>query len=204
MQFALAVPDEMSISHMALSRDGSMLVFVSPEENSAMPMLYVQRVGSLQRHASARHAGSKLSFLVARWRLCRIFRQRQIAENGSLRRHAAGARHRSSGTRRQLGKQGCDHLCSDAQSPLQRINADGTGMAQVTEYQDRWGSIPSLAHSFFPTATIFYSGRVTSRITKDDRLSGIYLEFSRRQGEKTCRPLPFEFWLRRPQFVLCG
>ena len=46
MEFALAVPDEMSISHMALSRDGSMLVFVSPEENSALPMLYVQRVGS--------------------------------------------------------------------------------------------------------------------------------------------------------------
>jgi len=39
MQFALAVPDEMSISHMALSRDGSMLVFVSPEESSALPML---------------------------------------------------------------------------------------------------------------------------------------------------------------------
>ncbi len=46
MQFALAVPDEMSISHMALSRDGSMLVFVSPEETSALPMLFVQRIGS--------------------------------------------------------------------------------------------------------------------------------------------------------------
>jgi hypothetical protein len=45
LQFALAVPDEMSISHMALSGDGSMLVFVSPEETSAMPMLFVQRVG---------------------------------------------------------------------------------------------------------------------------------------------------------------
>ena len=31
---------------MALSRDGSMLVFVSPDENSALPMLFVQRVGS--------------------------------------------------------------------------------------------------------------------------------------------------------------
>jgi len=31
---------------MALSRDGSLLVFVSPEENSAMPMLYLQRIGS--------------------------------------------------------------------------------------------------------------------------------------------------------------
>jgi len=46
MQFAMAVPEEMSISQMALSRDGSMLVFVSPEESSAMPMLFVQRVGS--------------------------------------------------------------------------------------------------------------------------------------------------------------
>src|ERR1035438_7741078 len=46
MQFALAVPDEMSISHMALSLDGSMLAFVSPEDSSALPMLYVQRVGS--------------------------------------------------------------------------------------------------------------------------------------------------------------
>ena len=93
LQFALAVPDEMSISHMALSRDGSMLVFVSPDENSALPMLFVQRVGSSDRYASARHAGRELSLLVAGWRLCRIFRQWQVAENGDLRRHAAGARH---------------------------------------------------------------------------------------------------------------
>ena len=46
MQFALAVPDEISVSHMALSRDGKLLVFVSPEESSALPMLFVQRVGS--------------------------------------------------------------------------------------------------------------------------------------------------------------
>ena len=31
---------------MALSRDGSMLAFVSPDENSGLPMLYLQRVGS--------------------------------------------------------------------------------------------------------------------------------------------------------------
>src|SRR5262245_37415817 len=44
MQFAITTPGE--VSHMALSRDGSMLAFVSPEENSAVPMLYVQRIGS--------------------------------------------------------------------------------------------------------------------------------------------------------------
>ena len=36
----------MSVSDMALSQDGTMLAFVSPEENSALPMLYVQRIGS--------------------------------------------------------------------------------------------------------------------------------------------------------------
>jgi serine/threonine protein kinase len=66
MQFALAVPDEMSISHMALSRDGKMLVFVSPEENSALPMLFVQRVGSSNVTLLPGHAGRELSLLVAR------------------------------------------------------------------------------------------------------------------------------------------
>src|ERR1700722_11814776 len=46
MQFALAVPDEMSVSHMALSNDGKMLAFISPEENTGLPMLYLQRIGS--------------------------------------------------------------------------------------------------------------------------------------------------------------
>jgi eukaryotic-like serine/threonine-protein kinase len=46
MQFAIPVPEEMSVSHMALSRDGTMLAFVSPEESTGLPMIYVQRVGS--------------------------------------------------------------------------------------------------------------------------------------------------------------
>jgi hypothetical protein len=37
LQFAIPVPGE--VSHMALSRDGSMLVFVFPEEKSGLPVL---------------------------------------------------------------------------------------------------------------------------------------------------------------------
>jgi serine/threonine protein kinase len=36
MQFAVAVPDEMSVSQMALSLDGAMLAFVSPEESTGL------------------------------------------------------------------------------------------------------------------------------------------------------------------------
>ena len=44
MQFAITITGE--ASHITLSRDGTMLAFVSPEENSGLPVLYVQRVGS--------------------------------------------------------------------------------------------------------------------------------------------------------------
>src|SRR5579864_1868756 len=44
MEFAIPVPGE--VSHLALSADGSMLAFVSPEEKSGLPMIYMQRVGS--------------------------------------------------------------------------------------------------------------------------------------------------------------
>src|SRR5439155_2340203 len=43
MQFAIAVSGE--VSHMALSADG-MLAFVSPEEKSGIPAIYLQHVGS--------------------------------------------------------------------------------------------------------------------------------------------------------------
>src|SRR5450755_3202106 len=44
MEFAISVPGE--VSHMALSLDGSTLAFVSPDENSGQPEIYLQRVGS--------------------------------------------------------------------------------------------------------------------------------------------------------------
>src|SRR5258708_2605864 len=44
MEFAISVPGE--VSHMALSADGSMLAFVSPDENSGQPVISVQRIGS--------------------------------------------------------------------------------------------------------------------------------------------------------------
>src|ERR1039457_7243298 len=99
MQFALAVPDEMSISHMALSRDGSMLVFVAPEENSALPMLYVQRVGSASvmllrgaRVVSVRAAGGGLFVLL---------REQEGGEGGVLPGPAAGPPPRPGGGGRE-------------------------------------------------------------------------------------------------------
>lgn len=46
MQFSLSGSDEMNISHMALSLDGSMLAFVSPKDRTGLGVLHVQRIGS--------------------------------------------------------------------------------------------------------------------------------------------------------------
>jgi eukaryotic-like serine/threonine-protein kinase len=175
MQFALAVPDEMSISHMALSRDGSMLVFVSPEENSALPMLYVQRIGSSSVTLLPGTQGASYPFWSPDASSVAFF------ANGKLQKMAI-----SGGTPQVLapalagrggswGSKGVIIYSPDAQSPIRRINADGTGMALVTQgirtaddQSHRWPL-------FFPDGNrfLFWAGNFGN--LKDDRSSGIYV-----------------------------
>jgi Tol biopolymer transport system component len=175
MQFALAVPDEMSISHMALSRDGSMLVFVSPEEHSAMPMLFVQRVGSPNVALLPGTQGASYPFWSPDNAYIGFF------ANGKLQKMAV-----SGGTPQVLatalaarggswGSNGVIIYSPDAQSPLQRVNADGTGMAPATEgirtkedQSHRWPRfLPDGKHF------LFWAGNFGN--LKDDRSSGIYV-----------------------------
>ena len=175
MQFALAVPDEMSISHMALSRDGSMLVFVSPEESSALPMLFVQRIGSPSVTPLPGTQGASYPFWSPDGAYVGFF------ANGKLQKMAI-----SGGTPQVLatalagrggswGSKGVIIYAPDAQSPLQRINADGTGMAPVTQgirtaedQSHRWPLFLPDGNHF-----LFWAGNFGN--LKDDRSSGIYV-----------------------------
>ena len=172
MEFAIPVPEEMSVSHMALSQDGTMLAFVSPEENSALPMLYVQRIGSSSVTLLAGYTRRKLSLLVAGWCLRWILREWQAAENGGSRRHAASPCHRLGRTRRQLGKQERNHLCSGRakSAATHQCRWDGNGSSH-TEYQDCRGSIPPLAAISSRRRTFLILGRNFGNL-KDDRSSG--------------------------------
>jgi Tol biopolymer transport system component len=174
MQFALAVPDEMNISHMALSRDGTIVVFVSPEENSAMPMLYVQHVGSSSVTLLPGSQGASYPFLSPDGAYVGFF------ANGKLQKMAiAGGAPQVLGTALagrggSWGSKGVIIYAADAQSPLQRINADGTGMAPVTlgirtkeDQSHRWPVFLSDGDHF-----LFWAGNFSN--SKDDRLSGIY------------------------------
>ncbi len=144
MQFALAVPDEMNISHMALSRDGAMLVFVAPEESSALPMLYLQRIGTSSVTLLPGTQGASYPF----WSPDGVYVA--FFANGKLQKMAiAGGTPQVlatalAGRGGSWGSKGVIIYTPDVQNPIWRINADGTGMAQVTGHQDG-GTNPPLA-----------------------------------------------------------
>jgi Tol biopolymer transport system component len=175
MQFAMAVPDEMSISHMALSRDGSMLVFVSPEENSALPMLFVQRVGSSKVTPLPGTEGASFPFWSPDGAYVGFF------ANGKLQKMAiAGGTPQVlatalAGRGGSWGSKGVILYAADAQSPLQRVNADGSGMASVTEGIKTAGDQSHRWPVFLPDGAhfLFWAGDFGN--LKDDHLSGIYL-----------------------------
>jgi len=177
MQFALAVPDEMSISHMALSRDGSMLVFVSPEENSALPMLYVQRVGSSSVTLLAGTQGASYPFWSPDSAYVGFFangKLQKIAVSGGTPRVLASVMAARGGS---WGSRDVIIYEPDAGSPIWRVNADGSGAAEVTQrfltsdqqlYTHRWPVFLPDGNHF-----LFYVGDFDN--PKDDQTSGIYV-----------------------------
>jgi serine/threonine protein kinase len=175
MQFSLAVPDEMSISHMALSDDGTMLVFVSPEESSALPMLFLQRVGSPNITMMPGTQGASYPFWSPDGAYVGFFangKLQKISIAGGAPQVLASA---LSGRGASWGKNGVIIYSEDAQSSIRRINADGSGMAMVTQnirvdhdQSHRWPLFLPDGNHF-----LFWAGNFAN--LKDDRFSGIYV-----------------------------
>jgi Tol biopolymer transport system component len=174
MQFSLANPDEMSISHMALSNDGTMLAFVSPEESSALPMIYVQRIGSDRITLLQGTQGASYPFWSPDGAYIGFFaneKLQKIAVAGGAPQVLATALGGRGGS---WGSKGVIIYSEDAQSSIRRINADGSGGALVTqsirvpsEQSHRWPIFLPDGDHF-----LFWSG--TFGNLKDDPSSGIY------------------------------
>ncbi len=175
MQFAISTAEQMSISHMALSRDGTMLVFVSPEESSALPMLFVQRVGSTNITPLPGTQGASFPFWSPDGTYVGFF------ANGKLQKTAI-----SGGTPQVLatalagrggswGSKDVIIYAEDAQSSLTRINADGTGKAPLTQGIRAPGDQSHRWPVFLPDGDhfLFWAGNFAN--LPDDRASGIYL-----------------------------
>jgi Tol biopolymer transport system component len=177
MQFAIATPGEMSISHMALSRDGTMLVFVSPEESSALPMLFVQRVGSLRVTPLPGTQGASYPFWSPDGTQVGFFangKLQKIAIAGGTPQIVAPVLAARGGS---WGSQNIIIYTPDPTTGIWRVNADGSGLAPVTvdlmakskdQQSHRWPEfLPDGKHF------LYWGGNFANN--KDDRTSGIYL-----------------------------
>jgi Tol biopolymer transport system component len=180
LQFAMAVPDEMSISHMALSHDGSMLVFVSPEETSALPMLFVQRVGSPNVTPLAGTQGASYPFWSPDASYVGFFangKLQKIAVAGGTPQILATVLSARGGS---WGSRDVIIYTPDAGSVVWRVNADGSGAAPVTiirtsgnkdqdkDQTHRWPTFLPDGNHF-----MFWNGNFNN--DKNDNVSGIYV-----------------------------
>ena len=184
IQFAIPVPGE--VSHIALSADGSTLAFVSPEDKSGIPMLYVQRVGSPNATLMTGTEGASHPFLSPDGANVAFF------ANGKLQRTPS-----SGGTPQVLasiiagrggswGSRGVIIYSPTAGSAVWRVNAEGGGVAPVTadllatskeEETHRWPVFLPDGDHF-----LFWGGNFGS--AKNDRSSGIYLGSLSRKEKK--------------------
>ncbi|HET6180928.1 MAG TPA: protein kinase [Candidatus Sulfotelmatobacter sp.] len=177
MQFALAVPDEMSISHMALSRDGMMLVFVSPEESSDLPMLFVQRVGSPNVTPLPGTQGASYPFWSPDGAYVGFFahgKLQKIAISGGPPQPLTGVLAARGGS---WSNQDVILFTPDPGSGVWRIGANGTGLAPVTQdillrntrqQTHRWPVFLPDGKRF-----LYWAGNFAN--AKNDQVSGIYL-----------------------------
>jgi serine/threonine protein kinase len=172
MQFAIPVTGE--VSHMALSADGSMLAFVSPEEKSGIPMLYLQRIGSPDARVLPGTEGASYPFWSPDSTFVAFFAKGKLqkvpASGGSPQVLASvwAARGGSWGPRNVI------IYAPDSGTPIWRINADGAGAAPVTnrifaanDQSHRWPAFLPDGNHF-----LFWAGNFSG--SKDDKVSGIY------------------------------
>jgi eukaryotic-like serine/threonine-protein kinase len=178
MEFALEVPDEMSISHMALSGDGSMLVFVSPEENSDLPMLFLQRLGSPAVTAIAGTQGASYPFWSPDGVYIGFFangKLQKIALSGGAPQVLANA---LAGRGASWGSQNVIAYAPDASGGIWRLNSDGSGKTPVTEdfLRSRKQEQTHRWPVFLPDGKhfLFFAGTFAEE-KENDKVSGIYL-----------------------------
>jgi eukaryotic-like serine/threonine-protein kinase len=130
MQFAITVPGE--VTNMAISADGKMLAYVSPDEKSGIPMLFVQRIGSATATELPTTEGASYPFWSPEHTAVGFFANSRLERisiaNGSV-QTLARVNFARGGT---WGSKNVILYTPDPGGPIWRVNADGSGAAAVT------------------------------------------------------------------------
>ena len=182
MQFALPVPGQ--VSQTALSADGEMLAFVSPDEKTNVPMLYVQRVGASTATEMAGTEDASFPFWSPDDAYVGYFAKSKllkVAASGGSSQALASVSVARGGT---WGRKDIIVYSPDPQGGMWRVNANGTGAAPLSgtllshgEQSHRWPVFLPDGDHF-----LFWAGNFLNNL--EDRTSGIY-ESSLEAKQKT-------------------
>ncbi len=172
MQFALPVPGE--VSQMALSADGQMLAFVSPDDNTGVPELFVQRIGDPAATELADTEGASYPFWSPDNAYIGFFAKSKLMKvpaSGGSPQAITGAHEGRGGA---WGAKNVIVFTPEAQGGMRRVNADGTGAAPLNpalygkgEQSHRWPVFLPDGDHF-----LFWVGNFVNN--PDDRIGGIY------------------------------
>src|SRR3984957_1957760 len=174
LEFSIPLQEEMS--HMALSADGHMLAFVSPDPVSGANKVSVQHIGSAATSVLPGTDGASYPFWSPDDAYVGFFadgKLKKVAISGGAPQVLATA---TTGRGGAWGRRGIIVFAPQASGWLWKINADGSNLAQLTEkvfdgtkiISHRWPVfLPDGEHLLFSTLTFTNPS--------NDQSSGVYL-----------------------------
>jgi len=172
-QFAIPVVGE--VSHLAMSADGSTLAFVSPDGNSGLPVLYVQRIGSPEARLIPGTEGVSYPFLSPDGSTVGFFAKgklQKVATSGGTPQVLAGVLHARGGS---WGRKGVIIYSPDSGAALWRVNEDGSGAAPLTDEMRPEKQVTHRWPVFLPDGNhfLFWAGNFINE--PGDKVNAIYV-----------------------------
>jgi Tol biopolymer transport system component len=131
LEFAIPVPSE--VSHMAISADGRLLAFVSPDETTGEPMLFVQRVGAPVAKEFPGTEGASYPFWSPDDASVAFFansKLQRVSVSGGSPQTLARVNSARGGS---WGSKNVILYTPDPGGPIWRVNADGSNAASLTD-----------------------------------------------------------------------
>ena len=174
LEFSIPLQNEMS--HLALSADGRMLAFISPDPVSGANMVSVQRVGSPGVSVLPDTAGASYPFWSPDDAYIGFFadgKLKKIALSGGAPQILATATTARGGT---WGRKGVIVFSPQAAGWLWKINADGSNLAPLTEKS--FDATKIVSHRwpvFLPDGEHLLFSTLTFTLDASDSFRGIYL-----------------------------
>ena len=174
MQFAIPVQGE--VAYFATSADGEMLAYVSPDEKTGIGVLYIQRVGDASATRLDGTEGATYPFWSPDHKFLAFFADshlKKIPVTGGVPQSLASAPMARGGS---WGTKDVIIYAPDVGGMLWRVNADGTGNANLSQpYYDRDLDASHRFPAFLPDGEhfVFWAGNFNQ--LPDDKVTGIYI-----------------------------